>query len=284
MAKLEIKNLTYIYSEGTPAAKKALNNINLRIKQNEFIGLIGRTGSGKSTLAKHLNALLKPTEGKILLDGEDFWHKPKKIRNVRFKVGMVFQYPEHQLFEETVYKDIAFGPSNMGLLEDEIEKKIHMACEFINLDFNLLYKSPFELSGGEKRKVAIAGVIAMDPEILILDEPTAGLDPKSREQLLCQLHYYYKSREKTVILISHNMDDIAKYSDRIIVLDDGNLIMFDSPKRVFSQIDLLKSVGLEPPQITSVMRSLLEVVPGLSDEILTVDEAVEALLNFVKNR
>ncbi len=284
MAKIEIQDLTYIYSEGTPAAKKALSNINLCIKKNEFIGIIGRTGSGKSTFAKHLNALLKPTEGKVILDGKDIWDEPKEIRNVRFKVGMVFQYPEHQLFEETVYKDIAFGPSNMGLPKDEIEKKVYMACEFINLDFDLLYKSPFELSGGEKRKVAIAGVIAMDPEVLILDEPTAGFDPKSKEQLLYQLHCYYKNRGKTVILISHNMDDIAKYSDRIIVLDNGNLVMLDSPKRVFSQIDLLKSIGLEPPQITSIMQALKEEFPDLSDEILSVDEAVEALSNFVKNR
>ena len=284
MNKIEIQDLTYIYSEGTPAAKKALSNMNLCIKQNEFIGIIGRTGSGKSTFAKHLNALLKPTEGKVILDGKDIWDEPKEIRNVRFKVGMVFQYPEHQLFEETVYKDIAFGPSNMGLPEDEIEKKVYMACEFINLDFDLLYKSPFELSGGEKRKVAIAGVIAMDPEVLILDEPTAGLDPKSKEQLLYQLHCYYKNRKKTVILISHNMDDIAKYSDRIIVLNNGNLVMLDLPKRVFSQIDLLKSIGLEPPKITSIMRALKEEFPDLSDEILTVDEAVEALSNFVKNR
>lgn len=284
MNKIEIQDLTYIYSEGTPAAKKALSNINLCIKQNEFIGIIGRTGSGKSTFAKHLNALLKPTEGKVILGGKDIWDEPKEIRNVRFKVGMVFQYPEHQLFEETVYKDIAFGPSNMGLPKDEIEKKVYMACEFINLDFDLLYKSPFELSGGEKRKVAIAGVIAMDPEVLILDEPTAGLDPKSKEQLLYQLHCYYKNRKKTVILISHNMDDIAKYSDRIIVLNNGNLVMLDLPKRVFSQIDLLKSIGLEPPQITSIMRALKEEFPDLSDEILTVDEAVEALSNFVKNR
>lgn len=284
MNKIEIQDLTYIYSEGTPAAKKALSNINLCIKQNEFIGIIGRTGSGKSTFAKHLNALLNPTGGKVTLDGKDIWDEPKEIRNVRFKVGMVFQYPEHQLFEETVYKDIAFGPSNMGLPKDEIEKKVYMACEFINLDFDLLYKSPFELSGGEKRKVAIAGVIAMDPEVLILDEPTAGLDPKSKEQLLYQLHCYYKNRKKTVILISHNMDDIAKYSDRIIVLNNGNLVMLDLPKRVFSQIDLLKSIGLEPPKITSIMRALKEEFPDLSDEILTVDEAVEALSNFVKNR
>lgn len=284
MSQLEVKNLTYIYSAGTPSEKRALNNINLSINKGDFIGLIGQTGSGKSTLVRQLNALLKPTKGRVFLNGRDIWKNFKNVRDVRFKVGLVFQYPEHQLFEDTVYKDIAFGPKNMGLTEKEIEKRVYSACEFVGLDIALLKKSPFDLSGGEKRKVAIAGVVAMEPEILILDEPTAGLDPKARLQLLMRLKEYNKSNEKTVILISHSMEDIAKYSDKVIVLDNGNLVMFDSVKKVFSNKEMLKKIGLKPPQITSIMSEFKDVIPDLDDAVLTVDEAVKILLNFIKNR
>ncbi len=284
MSQLEVKNLTYIYSAGTPSEKIALNNINLSINKGDFIGLIGQTGSGKSTLVRQLNALLKPTKGRVFLNGQDIWKNLKNVRDVRFKVGLVFQYPEHQLFEDTVYKDIAFGPKNMGLTEKEIEKRVYSACEFVGLDIALLKESPFDLSGGEKRKVAIAGVIAMEPEILILDEPTAGLDPKARLQLLMRLKEYNKSNEKTVILISHSMEDIAKYSDKVIVLDNGNLVMFDSVKKFFSNKEKLKKIGLKPPQITSIMSEFKDVIPDLDDAVLTVDEAVKILLNFIKNR
>lgn len=284
MSQIEVKNLTYIYSAGTSSEKKALNNVNLSIEKGEFIGLIGQTGSGKSTFVRQLNALLKTTKGQVFLNGRDIWQNPKNVRDIRFKVGLVFQYPEHQLFEDTVYKDIAFGPKNMSLSEKDIEKKVYSACEFVGLDFALLKKSPFDLSGGEKRKAAIAGVIAMEPEVLILDEPTAGLDPKSRVHLLARLKEYNKLREKTVILISHSMEDIAEYADRAIVLDNGNLVMFDSVKKVFSNKEMLKKIGLKPPQITAIMSEFKDIIPNLSDGILTVDEAVKILLNFIKNR
>ena len=255
MSQIEVENLTYIYSLGTSSKKIALNNISLNIEKGDFIGLIGQTGSGKSTFARQLNALLKPSKGKVRLNGRDIWQNVKSVRSVRFKVGLVFQYPEHQLFEDTVYKDIAFGPQNMGLSGEAV-----------------------------KRKVAIAGVVAMDPDILILDEPTAGLDPQAREQLLTQLKEYNRLNEKTVILISHSMEDIAKYSDKVIVLDNGNLVMFDFTKKVFSNKELLKKIGLKLPQITSIMAEFKDIIPGLDDAVLTVDEAVEILLNFIKNR
>ena len=284
MSQIEVKNLTYIYSAGTSSEKKALNNVSLSIEKGEFIGLIGQTGSGKSTFVRQLNALLKPTKGQVFLNGRDIWQNPKNVRDIRFKVGLVFQYPEHQLFEDTVYKDIAFGPKNMGLSEKDIEKKVYSACEFVGLGFALLKKSPFDLSGGEKRKAAIAGVIAMEPEVLILDEPTAGLDPKARVHLLARLKEYNKLRKKTVILISHSMEDIAEYADRAIVLDNGNLVMFDSVKKVFSNKEMLKKIGLKPPQITAIMSEFKDIIPNLDDGILTVDEAVKILLNFIKNR
>lgn len=284
MSQIEVKNLTYIYSAGMSSEKKALNNVSLSIEKGEFIGLIGQTGSGKSTFVRQLNALLKPTQGQVFLNGRDIWQNPKNVRDIRCKVGLVFQYPEHQLFEDTVYKDIAFGPKNMDLSEKDIEKKVYSECEFVGLDFAFLKKSPFDLSGGEKRKAAIAGVIAMEPEVLILDEPTAGLDPKARVHLLARLKEYNKLRKKTVILISHSMEDIAEYADRAIVLDNGNLIMFDSVKKVFSNKEMLKKIGLKPPQITAIMSEFKDIIPNLDDGILTVDEAVKILLNFIKNR
>lgn len=286
MSQIEVKDLTYVYSTGAGTPKRALNCINLSIEKGEFIGLIGPTGSGKSTFAKQLNALLKPTSGAVLLDGVDIWQNsqttPEFARGVRFKVGLVFQYPEYQLFEDTVYNDIAFGPKNMGLCEADVKEKVLAACKFVNLDLNLLQKSPFDLSGGEKRKVAIAGVLSMDPEVLVLDEPTVGLDPCARESLLEQLYQYHKEKDKTIILISHRMEDIAKYSDRIVVLSNGNLVMFDSAGNVFGCDKVLNEAGLKVPQICSIMTKLKAgAIPDLNDKVLTVDDAVTELLKFV---
>ncbi len=286
MSQIEVKDLTYVYSTGAGTPKRALNCINLSIEKGEFIGLIGPTGSGKSTFAKQLNALLKPTSGAVLLDGVDIWQNsqttPEFAREVRFKVGLVFQYPEYQLFEDTVYNDIAFGPKNMGLCEADVKEKVLAACKFVNLDLNLLQKSPFDLSGGEKRKIAIAGVLSMDPEVLVLDEPTVGLDPCARESLLEQLYQYHKEKDKTIILISHRMEDIAKYSDRIVVLSNGNLVMFDSAGNVFGCDKVLNEAGLKVPQICSIMAKLKAgAIPDLNDKVLTVDDAVTELLKFV---
>ena len=284
MAQIEVKSLSYAYESGLASAKNAVDNVSLSVEKGEFIGLIGHTGSGKSTLIKQLNGLLRPTAGQVLLDGKDIWAEPKKIREVRFRVGMVFQYPEHQLFEDTVYKDIAFGPLNMGLSKGEVEQKVHDACAFVGLEVDALCKSPFDLSGGEKRKAAIAGVLAMDPEILILDEPTAGLDPLAKEHLLSRIYDYNRQRGKTVILISHSMEDIARYADKVAVLNEGKLVLFDSTRKVFARAELLKEIGLRPPQVTSVLSALRESFPCLRDGILTVAEGVEAVLNLMRNR
>ncbi len=284
MAQIEVKSLSYAYESGLASAKNAVDNVSLSVEKGEFIGLIGHTGSGKSTLIKQLNGLLRPTAGQVLLDGKDIWAEPKKIREVRFRVGMVFQYPEHQLFEDTVGKDIAFGPLNMGLSQSEVEQRVHDACAFVGLEVDTLSKSPFDLSGGEKRKAAIAGVLAMDPEILILDEPTAGLDPLAKEHLLSRIYDYNRQRGKTVILISHSMEDIARYADKVVVLNEGKLVLFDSTRKVFARAELLKEIGLRPPQVTSIMSALREKFPCLSEGILTVAEGVEAVLNLMRNR
>ncbi len=279
---LELKNLSFVYGQNTPFEKKAVDNISLSINQGEFIGIIGHTGSGKSTLVQMLNGLIQPTEGQVLLDGEDIWAKPKEIRRVRFKVGMVFQYPEYQLFEETVYKDIAFGPSNMGKTGVELDQAVKKAAEFTGLKPELLLKSPFDLSGGEKRRAAIAGVIAMDPQVLVLDEPTAGLDPMGREVLLSQILQYHKERKNTVILVSHSMEDIAKVADRIIVMNKSRLVMFDKTKEVFSHGRELEKIGLRVPQITKIMLELKEKGYNIPDGILTVDEAFAAVSSLLK--
>ena len=284
VAQIEVKSLSYAYESGLASAKNAVDNVSLSVEKGEFIGLIGHTGSGKSTLIKQLNGLLRPTAGQVLLDGKDIWAEPKKIREVRFRVGMVFQYPEHQLFEDTVYKDIAFGPLNMGLSQGEVEQKVHDACAFVGLEVDALSKSPFDLSGGEKRKASIAGVLAMDPEILILDEPTAGLDPLAKEHLLSRIYDYNRQRGKTVILISHSMEDIARYADKVAVLNEGKLVLFDSTRKVFARAESLKKIGLRPPQVTSIMSALRESFPYLRDGILTVAEGVEAVLNLMRNR
>lgn len=279
---LELKNLSFVYGQKTPFEKRAVDNVSLSIEKGEFIGIIGHTGSGKSTLVQMLNGLIQPTEGQVLLDGEDIWQNPKDIRKVRFKVGMVFQYPEYQLFEETVYKDIAFGPTNMGKTEQEIDMAVRKAAEFTDLKPELLEKSPFDLSGGEKRRAAIAGVIAMDPEVLVLDEPTAGLDPMGRDVLLSQIVQYHKKRKNTILLVSHSMEDIARVADRIIVMNESHLVMFDKTREVFSHGRELEKIGLRVPQITKIMLELKEKGYDVPDGILTVDEAFSAVSSLLK--
>lgn len=278
---LELKNLSYVYGTGTPFEKTAVNNVSLSIEKGEFIGIMGHTGSGKSTLVQMLNGLMKPTSGQVLLDGEDIWANPKDIRKIRFKVGMVFQYPEYQLFEETVAKDIAFGPTNMGKSGAELEKAVNDAARFTGLKDELLEKSPFDLSGGEKRRAAIAGVIAMNPEVLVLDEPTAGLDPMGRDVLLSQIVQYHKERKNTVILVSHSMEDIARVADKIIVMNKSNLVMFDKAKEVFSKGRELEKIGLRVPQITKIMLELREKGFNVPEGILTVDEAMDCISSLL---
>lgn len=279
---LELKNISFVYGKDTPFEKRAVDNVDLKIEQGEFIGVIGHTGSGKSTLMQLLNGLMRPTEGKVLLDGRDIWEKPKQIREVRFRVGMVFQYPEYQLFEETVSKDIAFGAKNMGLQGEELEKAVRGAAEFTGLDPSLLEKSPFDLSGGEKRRAAIAGVIAMNPEVLVLDEPTAGLDPMGREVLLSQIVNYHRECHNTVLLVSHTMEDVARVADRVLVMNEGRLAMFEPVKEVFRRGEELESFGLKVPQITKIMRDLRERGFDVPEGVLTVDEAFSALLGLLK--
>ena len=278
---LELKNLSYVYGTGTPFEKTAVNNLSLSIEKGEFIGIMGHTGSGKSTLVQMLNGLMKPTSGQVLLDGEDIWANPKDIRKIRFKVGMVFQYPEYQLFEETVAKDIAFGPTNMGKSGAELEKAVNDAARFTGLKDELLEKSPFDLSGGEKRRAAIAGVIAMNPEVLVLDEPTAGLDPMGRDVLMSQIVQYHKERKNTVILVSHSMEDIARVADKIIVMNKSNLVMFDKTKEVFSKGRELEKIGLRVPQITKIMLELREKGFNVPEGILTVDEAMDCISSLL---
>ena len=279
---LELKNISFVYGKDTPFEKKAVDNVSLQIESGELIGVIGHTGSGKSTLMQMLNGLMRPTSGQVLLDGKDIWDEPKKIREVRFRVGMVFQYPEYQLFEETVAKDIAYGPQNQGKQGEELDSAVRSAADFTGLKSELLEKSPFELSGGEKRRAAIAGVIAMDPEVLVLDEPTAGLDPMGREVLLSQIVRYHKKRHNTVLLVSHTMEDIARVADRIMVMNRGKLEMFAPTKEVFSRGEQLERFGLKVPQITRIMQQLRQKGFSVPEGVLTVDEAFEALLPMLK--
>ena len=282
MSILEVKNLTYTYGVGSPFEKTAVKDISLSVEKGEIIGIIGHTGSGKSTFVRMLNGLTKPTSGQVLIEGKDIWEKPKEIRKYRFKVGMVFQYPEYQLFEETVYKDISFGPANMGKSQEEIDKAVRTAAKFTGISDELLDKSPFDLSGGEKRRAAIAGVIAMDPDVVIFDEPTAGLDPLGRELLLSQIVQYHKERNNTILLVSHSMEEIASIADRIIVLNHSELVMFDTPKVVFSKVDQLEKMGLRVPQITKIMIALKEKGYDISDGILTVEQAFYQLVDLLK--
>ena len=253
---LQIENLTHTYSEGTPFQRSAVEGLSMTVGAGEFLGIIGHTGSGKSTLIQHLNGLLQPTSGRILLAGKDIWAEPKKIREVRCAVGLVFQYPEYQLFEETVYKDIAFGPKNMGLDEAEIDRRVRDAAAFVGLREELLEKSPFELSGGQKRRVAIAGVIAMEPKVLVLDEPTAGLDPQGRDAILAQIQAYHRARGAAVVLVSHSMEEIARNVDRIVVLSGGQVYMEGTPEKVFARAHELEQVGLDVPQVTKIAAAL----------------------------
>ncbi len=282
MSILETKNLTYVYGEGTPFEKKAVDDVNIKIEQGELIGIMGHTGSGKSTFVQMLNGLIKPHSGQVLLNGQDIWTKPKEIKKIRFLVGMVFQYPEYQLFEETVYKDIAFGPKNMGLSDDEIDVRVRRAARFVDLKEELLNKSPFDLSGGEKRRAAIAGVIAMDPDVLILDEPTAGLDPMGRDVLLSQIVQYHKERKNTVLIVSHSMEDLARIADKIMVMNNSHLEMFDTTHNVYSNKARLEEISLKVPQITKIMAELKEKGYDFSDGILTVEQALEEILTLLK--
>ena len=274
---LEFKNVSYVYSKNTPFEKAAVSNVSITIKDNAVTGLIGHTGSGKSTLAQMMNALIKPTSGEVLLDGKNINAKDYNTPSVRFEVGLVFQYPEYQLFEETVYKDIAYGPKNMGLTDDEIDSRVRSAAKFTGIAEELLDKSPFELSGGQKRRVAIAGVLAMDPKILVLDEPAAGLDPRGRNEILSGLVEYRKSRGNSLVIISHSMEDIAVYSDEIIAMSGGKVLVSGAPKEVFSKNALLTSSGLDIPQVTEVLVKLKNAGVNIDDDIFTPDEAFRAV-------
>lgn len=277
-AKLEIKNVNFIYSVGTPFEHKALDDVSLSIGEGELVGLIGHTGSGKSTLIQHFNGLLRPSSGQILLNGADIWAEPKKIRQVRFRVGLVFQYPEYQLFEETVFKDIAFGPSNAGLDEAQIRSRVLEAMDFVGLAQSLLEKSPFELSGGQKRRVAIAGVIAMQPEVLILDEPTAGLDPRGCRDILDHIRQYHESKNCTVILVSHSMEDVARIAGRIVVMNQAKIALDGTPGAIFTRASEIENMGLSLPSVTRVFIELSRLGLPVNTSIYTLEQAEAQLL------
>ena len=273
---LKIENLNYIYSKGTPFEHQALDNVNFSVERGEFIGIIGHTGSGKSTLMQHMNGLLKPTSGKILLDGVDIWSDKKLTRQARFRVGLVFQYPEYQLFEETCYKDIAFGPKNMGLKPEEIDRRVREAAASVGLREDQLEMSPFDLSGGQKRRVAIAGVLAMEPEVLILDEPTAGLDPAGREEILGHIEHYRQSHNATIMMVSHSMDEVARLTDRLLVMNGSHLAMDGTPAEVFQRAEELLEMGLNIPQVTRVFLELKKMGAPV-EPVYTIEQAVAAI-------
>lgn len=275
MSVIKTENLTFIYGEGTPFEKKAVDNISLSIEAGQMIGVIGHTGSGKSTLIQHFNGLLKPTSGNVYIDGERLWDDKARLRDIRFKVGLVFQYSEYQLFEETCYKDIAFGPKNMGLSDSETDIRIHEAAQMVGISEEILQKSPFELSGGQKRRVAIAGVMAMKPKVLILDEPASGLDPKGREQILSLLKSYHTTTGSTVMIVSHSMEDVARYADRIIVMNRSSLFCYDETEKVFARADELLGMGLSVPQITKVFNALKQKGIKIDKDIYTTPYAVK---------
>ncbi len=278
---LKAENLSFVYSAGTPFEHNALTDISVGIKKGEFVGIIGHTGSGKSTFVQHLNGLIKPTSGTVYLDGQDIYAKDYPLRNVRFRVGLVFQYPEYQLFEETVAKDIAFGPKNMGLTQEEIDARVLEAAHFAGIRDELLGKSPFELSGGQKRRVAIAGVIAMRPDVLILDEPTAGLDPASREKILAQIKEYHETTGATVILVTHSMEDIARTVSRLLVMNDSRLVMDGTPEEIFRHGTELEKMGLDVPQITKVFMKLREMGVPVEESVYTVKYAKNLILEML---
>lgn len=277
---LEFENVSYVYGANTPYKMTAVDNVSFKIAPGKVTGIIGHTGSGKSTLCQMMNALLKPTSGRVLLDGKDIWEKGYDSRSVRFKVGLVFQYPEYQLFEETVSKDIAFGPKNMGLSEGEIKDRVKYAAEFTGIPSDMLEKSPFELSGGQKRRVAIAGVIAMNPEILVLDEPAAGLDPRGKTDILNRLCKFRDNSKNTLVIISHSMEDIALYSDEIITLSKGKVLMSGTPREVFAKHGILQQNGLNVPQVTQILARLKSDGYDVDDSAYTLDDAKKAILDF----
>jgi len=276
---LEIKNLRHVYSAGTPFEHIALDGVSFSVERGEFIGIIGHTGSGKSTLMQHMNGLLKPTSGSVLLDGKDIWSDKAYTRQSRFRVGLVFQYPEYQLFEETVYKDIAFGPKNMGLSAEEIDRRVRESARIVGIAPELLEVSPFDLSGGQKRRVAIAGVIAMEPEVLILDEPTAGLDPEGRADILANIEAYRKEKNATIMMVSHSMNDVARLTDRLLVMNNAKLAMDDTPLAVFSRAQELLEMGLDIPELTRLFMRLQQM--GLPvNQVYTMEQAVAELIRL----
>lgn len=280
---IKTEHLTHIYGGGTPFETTAIEDINIHIPEGEFVGIIGHTGSGKSTLISHFNAILKPTSGRILINGRDLWDADKKVRiQTRFDVGLVFQYPEHQLFEETVYKDIAFGPKNMGLSETEIAKRVEKAVDFVGLDHSLLEKSPFDLSGGQKRRVAIAGVMALEPKVLILDEPAAGLDPKGRDEILSRIRDYHRETKSTILFVSHSMEDISRNAQSVLVMNRGKCAMHTSVGEVFERADELVQMGLDIPKITRVFISLQEKGYPVSRNVYTVEQGKAELMRLLK--
>ncbi len=278
MPILSMKGVTHLYNKGTPSQSKAIDNINLDIEEGELVGIIGHTGSGKSTLVQHFNGILKPESGKIFVDGKDIWSSKKATREARFKVGLCFQYPEYQLFEETVYKDISFGPKNMGLNEEEIQKRVLLAAEYVGLPTELLEKSPFDLSGGEKRRAAIAGVIAMQPKVLILDEPTAGLDPKGRDTILDMIRSYREKTGSTVLLVSHSMEDVAKIATKVLVMNDAHIEMYGTVDEVYSHSEELRNIGLNVPQVSRIFEILNKKGMNIGSAY-TVEKAAECILS-----
>ncbi len=282
MIAVKTDHVSYVYSPGTPFEKVAVDDFSLEIEEGDFVGVIGHTGSGKSTFIQHLNGLLRPTSGTVSIFGRDMWAEPKKIREFRFLVGLVFQYPEYQLFEETVAKDIAFGPSNMGLSAAEIDSRVREAAEFVGLDPDVMQKSPFELSGGQKRRVAIAGVLAMRPKVLILDEPTAGLDPKGREQIFGQIKEYHKKTGSTVLLVSHSMEDVARHAQKVLVVNDSKLFAYGTVEEVFSRTEELVGMGLAAPQVTKIFMALKQQGFDVSTRVYTVEAARRELLRALE--
>lgn len=281
---IKVENLCYTYNPGTPFARTALEDINLEINDGEFVGIIGETGSGKSTLIQHFNGLLRPTRGRVLVDGVDIWQKDVRLKDIRQKVGLVFQYPEHQLFEETVFADVAFGPRNMGLDEDEVGRRVRRALEMVGLDFEALKaRSPFELSGGEMRRVAIAGVLAMEPSMLVLDEPVSGLDPRGRDELLQELTRLHEKFEYTVVLVSHSMEDVARLAKRLVVMHRGRVVADGPVREVFRMTDLLRETGLGVPQVTELMLELARRGKDVRTDVLTVEEAKVELVRLLRS-
>lgn len=282
MNKIELKNVSYVYGEKSPMRTEALKNIDLSIEEGRICGIIGHTGSGKSTLVRLLNGLEKPSEGEVLLDGKNIWEDPKKIKEIRFRVGLVFQYPEYQLFEETVYKDIAFGPKNMGLGDEEIDRRVRDSLIFTGLSIDVLDKSPFELSGGQKRRVAIAGVMAMEPEVIIFDEPAAGLDPMGREEILGGVRSFQREKKNTVIIVSHSMEDMARYADDIVVLNEGTVFMKNKCSEIFKEAEKLTEVGLDIPQITRLFKRLHEKGIAVDPNVFTVEHAKSEITRLIE--